>query len=110
MLNRLGVSHTTFTPCLSRSSRSTAGVRAGSSTRTVVPPVSSGPQQSIAKPSHDDADTWGIVTPGPAGIQSHASKRRTVLRCADTTPLGSPVLPDVNKIVQGSSGPTRTGL
>lgn len=54
--------------------------------------------------------TWGIVLPGPSGIQSQSSKRRTMLRCGFTTPFGSPVLPEVNKIVHGSSGPAGTGL
>jgi hypothetical protein len=70
---------------------------------TQQPPFSSGPQSSSVDASKATDDIRPQRLSGPKRAKPGSTTRRCTPRCGTTTPLGAPVVPDVNITYSGVS-------
>src|SRR5258708_7002069 len=97
LLNNDAVSHMLFTPVALMTALSPDAVGScRSGKRTHFPPFNKGAQISSVDASKPKGARERKTRLGSSRMKFGLSIRRTIARCGTTTPLGSPVEPDVN--------------
>ncbi len=113
--NRPAVSQAWVTPAARRNRARLSGVGSAGGWTTTVVPLASGTSSSRVEASKASGDSRSIDAPGrsadtsasarrsaPAGRSTSANRsasstRRSTARCGTTTPLGTPVVPEVKE-------------
>ena len=107
----LGTQLSTLTRCRCIACAQAAGSRrATSSSATTAPPALNRPKMSYTERSNSSADTASARSAGPMANRSLRSSMVFIAaRCGTSTPLGTPVDPDVNSTYATDSGSRTIG-